>query len=158
MNTVDRKIPEVALIKANTAPVDDWNIYWLISKKQIEYLLTDIAGLPPSAEQPDLQRAQYQEEFLPVLSLEKYYGLEEPSPVSGYRYIVTKSPALQGEISRAIVRFAHPVRVRKLTFEAVPAQYTGLKKNEDTILGAYTLPDNQLVIIPDLAAVVGKPR
>lgn len=156
MNTVDQKIPEVALIMANTAPVNGLNIYWLISKKQIEYLMTDIAGLPATAEQPDRQRAQYQDEVLPVFSLENHYGLEELSPSASYRYIVTKNPVPEQGISKAILRLSHPVRVRKLTFEATPAQFTGLRENEADILGAFTLADNQLVIIPDLSALLAK--
>lgn len=158
MKTVNQKTPEVALVMANTAPVDGWNIYWLISKKQIEYLLTDIAELPATAEQPALQRAQYQDEVLPVFSLEKHYGLKELSPSSGYRYLVTKSPASEGGIARAIVRLSHPVRVRKLNFNATQAQNTGLNSNESDILGSFTLPDSQLVIIPDLTALVDKAR
>lgn len=156
MNTVDQKIPEVALIMANTAPVNGWNLYWLISKKQIEYLLTDIARLPASAEQPDRKRAQYQDEALPVFSLEEHFGLEELSPSTSYRYIVTKNPAPERRISKAILRLSHPVRIRKLTFEATPAQFTGLRENEDDILGAFTLADYQLVIVPDLSAILAR--
>ncbi|SHO50276.1 chemotaxis protein CheW [Desulfopila aestuarii] len=154
MSTLPQTSPEVAMIMANTPPIDGWNIYWLISKRQVEYILTDIAKLPPSAEHPHLERAQYQEEMLPVVSLEKHFGLEESTSVSSYRYIVTKSPTPEGKLVKAILRFSHPIRVRKLNFNSVTAQHTGLRENAAHILGAFTLPDNQLVIIPDIPGIL----
>lgn len=156
MSKIQQTTPEVAVIMANTLPVAGWNIYWLISKKQVEYILTDIATLPPSAEHPHLVRAQYQEEMLPVVSLEKHFGLEEMSTVSSYRYIVTKSATPEGKIAKAILRFSHPVRVRKLNFNCVPAQDYGVSENAEHILGAFSLADNQLVIIPDIPAILQK--
>lgn len=154
MSTLLQTSPEIAIIMANTPPIDRWNIYWLISKRQVEYILTDVVMHPPSAEHPNLQRAQYQEEILPIVSLEKHFGLEESLTVSSYRYIVTKSPTPDGKLAKAILRFSHPIRVRKLDFNSAPAQHTGLRENVDHILGAFTLPDNQLVIIPDIPAIM----
>lgn len=154
MSTIQQTLPEVAIIMANTPPVEGWHIHWLISKKQVEYILTDIAALPPGGEYPHLQRAQYQEEMLPVISLEQHFGLDEPPQSAGYRYLVTKSPHEAGRVTRAILRFSHPVRVRKLNFNSTPTQHTGLQENVEHILGAFTLPDNQLVIIPDIPAIL----
>lgn len=154
MSTLPQTSPEIAMIMANTPILDGWEMYWLISKRQVEYILTDIAILPPSAEHPHLQRAQYQEEMLSVVSLEKHFGLEELPTVGSYRYIVTKSPTPDGRLAKAILRFNHPIRVRKLNFNSAPARYTGLRENGTHILGAFTLPDNQLVVIPDIPAIM----
>lgn len=154
MDTINQRTPEVAMIMANGAPTEDSNLYWLISKKQVEYILTDIAELPSNVEQPRLQRAQYQGQVLPVLSLEKYYGLAELPPTASYRYIVTKYPNHDGRLTKVILRFCNPIRVRRLTFEATPAEPSALRKNGMDILGAFTLPDNQLAIIPDFAAML----
>ncbi len=154
MITDIQKTPEVALVMANSAPIDGWQLYWLISKSQIEYMLTDIAALPPSLEHPELEKAQYQEEVLHVLSLEKHYGLIEEPTKTMQRYIVTKSPTSDQKMVKAILRLSHPVRVRKLNFNALRADQTYLQANANDILGAYTLDDNQLVIIPDIATIL----
>lgn len=154
MSTIQQTQPEIALIMANTEPFEGWTIHWLLSKKQVEYILTDIAALPPGGEYPHLQRAQYQEEMLPVIRLEEHYGLAEPPASAGYRYIVTKNPGTEGQLVRAIIRFSHPIRVRKINFNSVPTQITGLKKNSTHVLGAFTLPDNQLLIMPDIVAIL----
>lgn len=154
MKTAIEKVPEVAIIMANTAPVEGMQIYWLISKSQVEYMLTDISILPKTSEQPEFERAQYQEEVLPVISLEKYYGLEELPPVSAYRYIVSKNPAPGNKLVKAILRLCHPVRVRKLNFNATKAQQNVLKRNGEDVLGAFILEEQQLVIIPDMASIL----
>lgn len=156
MNTVNKNIPEVAMIMANATPIENWQIYWLISKMQVEYILTDITASPADIEHSHLQQAQYQEETLPVISLEKFYGLEELPLSSIPRYIVTKSPAADGDLIRAILRTYHPVRIRRLDFTATHALLPRLTKNSTDILGAFTLPDNQLVIIPNIDAILVK--
>jgi len=157
MSTIQQTIPEVALIMADLPAVKGWQVHWLLSKKQIEYILTDIAALPPSPENPRLQRAQYQEAVLPVVSLEQHFGFRAQTSSPGrYRYIVAKSPAPDGGLARAILRVCHPVRVRKLNFNSSPAQRPEVGKNSAHILGTFTLPENLLVIIPDLAAIIGR--
>jgi chemotaxis signal transduction protein len=91
---------------------------------------------------------------LPVLSLEQYFGLqEEPSRSEGYKYVVTKTPVGEDTIARTILRFSHPIRIRKLIFNATEARHTGLLVNSGDILGAFTLPENQLLIVPDVAKI-----
>lgn len=152
--SVTTQTPEVAMIQANCAPVDGWQIHWLISRKQIEYLLTDIVALPPNAIQPHLPRAQYLEQSLPVITLEQHFGIPQLERHTSYRYLVTKFSAPESGMMRAILQIYHPVRMRKLIFNSVPSTSTATSKNERHILGAYTLPDNQLVIIPDIFGIV----
>ncbi len=156
MNTSIKNEPEVALIPANTIPIEGWDLNWLISKSQVEYILHDIATLPSVGDDSHLQRAQYQDEALPVFCLEKYFGLQKATPSANYKYVVVKVPLQNGGISKAILRLTHSIRIRKLTFNSTLAQTTGLRTNTDDILGAFTLPDNQLVIVPDIAAMLLK--
>jgi hypothetical protein len=148
------KQPEIAIFQANTLSVEGWNIYWVLSKIQIEYILHDITPLPPNAEQPHLERTQYLEETLPVLSLEKYYGLQELPTRSTYGYIVAKIPMPSGDMQKAVLRTNNPIRIRKLTFNAAEAKYTGLPEHSEDILGAFTLPENQLIVVPDIASIL----
>ncbi|WP_136806104.1 chemotaxis protein CheW [Desulfosediminicola flagellatus] len=156
MNTSIRNELEVALIPANTEQIDGWNLNWLISKSQVEYILHDIASIPSVRNDSQLQRAQYQDEALPVFNLEKHFGLQENPDAPNLKYVVVKVPLHSGGISKAVIRLTNSIRIRKLTFNSTLAQATGLQKNEDDILGAFTLSDNQLVIVPDIAAMLLK--
>jgi hypothetical protein len=151
-----QKQPEIAMFMANTVTVEGWNIYWVLSKIQIEYILHDVMTLPPNQEQPQQERVQYMEESLPLLSLEKYYGLEELPTRPTYGYIVAKIPMGTDRMQKVVLHTNNPVRIRKLTFNAVQAQYTGLPENSEDILGAFSLPENQLLIVPDIALMLDK--
>ncbi len=152
------KQPEIAIFKANTTNTEGRDIYWVLSKIQIEYILHEITALPPSAEQPQLQRTQYLEESLPVLSLEKYYGLQELPLRSTYGYVVAKIPMNTGSMQKAVLRTNNPVRIRKLTFNAEPAEHTGLPEHSEDIIGMFSLPENQLLIVPNIAAILNNVR
>lgn len=139
---------------ANTAPVDGWQLNWLLSKNQLEYLLRDIAMVSSHAFQsPALQAAQYMEEILPVVSLESYYGLAEVTRPQAYKYLVTKVAMPANTLSKIVIRTVHPARIRKLTANTV-AHATVLPAHSEDILGAFTMPDNQLLIVPDLPRLV----
>lgn len=152
--SITTQAPEIAMIQANCRPMDGWQIHWLISRKQIEYLLTDIVSLPPSVEQPHLERAQYLEQSLPVIHLENHFGLVQDSPPASFRYLVSKCVTRDKKIMRAMLKICHPVRMRKLSFHSTPTIHSTIPSNEHHILGAFTMPDNQLVIIPDIFAIV----
>ncbi len=143
---------EVIMIQANTPPTEGGVVYWLLSKNQMEYILQDIALVPGGSTTTPIARAQYQEEVLPVLSLEKYFGLRESGGSGTYRYLVAKTAADTGGIARIIIRTAHQIRVRKLTFAASPVASTFAENNED-VLGAFSHDDTDLLIVPDIAAI-----
>lgn len=153
MITAQQKEPEIGLIKANVPSIEGWDINWLISRSQIEYILHDIATLSADPKYPELQRAQYQEDALLVVSLEKYFHLGTLPTAQPYKYVVTRAPSVDGKARRVILRTATPLRVRKLNFNAAQAADTGLPQNSQDLLGAFALPDNQLVLIPDLAKI-----
>lgn len=153
MSTAQQKEPEVGLIKANVPSSEGWEINWLISRSQIEYILHDIAALPPDPRYPGLQRAQYQDDALLVLCLEKYFHLGTLPAAQPYKFVVTRAPGADGKTRRVILRTANPLRVRKLNFNAAEAANTGLPQNSQELLGAFALPENQLVLIPDIARI-----
>ncbi|WP_136795955.1 hypothetical protein [Desulfosediminicola ganghwensis] len=153
MITAQQKEPEIGLIKANVPSIEGWDINWLISRGQIEYILHDIALLPADDKYPHLQRAQYQDDALLVISLEKYFHLGMLASSQPYKFVVTRAPGIDGKARRVILRTANPLRVRKLNFNASQATDTGLPKNSQDLLGAFALPDNQLVLIPDIAKI-----
>lgn len=148
------KTSEIALIEANCEPIDGWQIYWILSKTQIEYMLTDIATLPLNHNQTGLLKAQYQDEVLYVLNLESYYGLSALSSSTSDRYLVTKYPASDNRLIRAILKLSNPVRLRKIDTDTQNSEVAILKSNADQILGAFELQEKQIGIIPDIEAIL----
>ncbi len=65
---------EVATIKANTPPLGGLELYWLLSRNQLEFILQDITVIQSPLQ---VATAQYQDVMLPVINLEKHFGLQE---------------------------------------------------------------------------------
>lgn len=144
---------EVAVVGANTSPLGTVHIYWLFSRSQIEFILTEIETLPTTNEN-EPARARYIDEALPLINLEKYFGLGDQLQTPIDKYIVTKTTDPNGELIKIIVPAAHPVRMKKLSFATTPAPGSALKKNEEHILGAFFQDNDTLLVVPDLQTIV----
>lgn len=144
---------EVAVVKANTAPLGTLHIYWLFSRNQIEFILTEIEKLP-STDDSLPARARYIDEALPLIDLEHFFGLDDHGQNPTDKYLVTKTTDPNGELVKIILPAAHPVRMKKLSFATTPAPGSALKKNEDHILGAFFQDNETLLIVPDLQKLI----
>lgn len=64
------------MIKANSKPLAGFELYWLLSRSQIEFIFQEMRSVRASS---GIAAAHYHNALLPVISLEEYYGL----PVTG---------------------------------------------------------------------------
>lgn len=144
---------EVAVVRANTAPLGTLHIYWLLSRNQIEFILTEIETVPAPGENIPA-RARYLDEALPLIDLENYYGLEGLGQTLPDKYIVTRTTDPNGELVKVIIPAAHPLRMKKLSFATTPAPGSALNKNEEHILGAFFQDNDTLLVVPDLQTII----
>ncbi len=150
------KDPEIALIMANSVPLEGRNILWTFSRNQIEFILREIVLTPAATGNSDIQHAHYQDEALPLLDLEAHFGLETSGQTLPDRYIVVKTTNSKGEISKLILRTKHTVRMKKLSFSTTQKGSEGIQDNRDDILGTFLQQDGDLLIVPDLSAILKK--
>jgi hypothetical protein len=143
-----KKQLEIATIKANSASFQGCELYWLISRNQLEFLFKEleVCSSPPYA-----AAAKYQEIMLPVINLEKYYGLAEQKQHGPSKYLVVKSVNDQKELVKVIVETPQPLKIQKLAAgpESLPAPE--LPKNSENVLGMYGFAEGKLGIVPDFA-------
>lgn len=144
---------EVATFMANCPPFGNLHIYWLFSRSQIEFILSDVEFIPP-AEDSQAIRAHYLEEALPVIDLEEHFGLGGIRQTLPEKYVVLRSSNTDGDLSKVMVRSVHQVRMRKLNFATTPAPGSALQKNQDHILGAFFQDNDTLLIVPDLKTII----
>lgn len=137
-------------------PIGGRHIHWLVSRKQVIYVLRELVITKPVAGRGRFPQAVYLEEMLPVVEMESYFGMPLSNPKAERHYLVARAPKANGTIGKVIIATSHPVRIRKVGFEAIPANETGLMKNHQDILGAFVLASNDLVILPDLSAIIAK--
>lgn len=147
---------EVALVQADTAPLNGRTLYWVLSRKQIEFILNDVNPLPSMGGAAAVDRIPYQDEALPALNLESHFGLESAAKTRAVKYLVTKVATRDGDLVKITIPFHHTVRMRPLTFSTSLAMRSGLNRNSQDTLGAFLDEEDGLFIVPDLAAILTK--
>ena len=142
---------EVATIQANCDPLNGYDLYWAVSRSQLEFILQNIEVFraPPFA-----ATAQYQEKMLPVVSLEKHFGLVEKKSGKSAKYLVLRAAGANHGLVRLIIETPVPVKLQKVE-QGLAASFGGLAlpKNNVDILGVYSLSANELAIVPDIGCI-----
>ncbi len=142
---------EVAMIKANTPLLGGLELYWLLSRSQLEFILQDIKVLqsPPLA-----AAAQYQEAMLPVINLEEHFGLPESTPDRSIKYLVVRAVIDAKSLVKVIIRTPKAMKMLKLESPGfAEARQVSLPRNRDHLLGVFSLPDGSLALVPDVAGI-----
>jgi len=139
---------EIATIKANIASFQGCELYWLISRSQLEFLFKEleICSSPPFA-----AAAKYQELMLPVINLERFYGLVEQKRNGPPKYLVVKSVNDQKELVKVIVETPQPLKIHKLATGPKPLPLPSLPQNSEDVLGMYGFAEGKLGIVPNFA-------
>lgn len=141
---------EVATMQANCEILDGYQLYWLVSRNQLEFILQhlEVFRSPPFA-----ATAQYQEVMLPVISLEKHFGLTEKSSGKSSKYLVLRAADANQALIRLIVETPSSPKIQKLEKDSTSFTALALPKNNVDILGIYSLSESALAIVPDIAGI-----
>lgn len=143
-----KKQHEIATIKANSATFEGWEIFWILSKNQLEFLFKEIEIFSP----PSLfASAKYQEVMLPVINLEKYYGLVEKDVAKLPKYLVVRSVNEKKELVKVIIQTQQTYKIQTLGTGVNSLQSPMLPQNSNDVLGMYFLATGKLGIVPDFA-------
>lgn len=141
---------EVAMLKANSKPLVGFELYWLLSGSQLEFILQDIKVLyAPSG----IATAQYQEAMLPVISLEEYFGLPVTGAGRPLKYLVVRAVNDDNALVKLIIQTPCIVKIDQLGSAVAFPDVLSLPRNGGDILGIYSLSDRTLGIVPDLAGI-----
>lgn len=148
--TTMKKQLEIATIKANITTFLGCELFWLLSRTQLEFLLKEleISSSPPFA-----AKARYQGVMLPVISLEKHYGLKEIDQKSPLKYLVVKSVNEKKELEKIIVQTPQTLKIQ--TLEGISSmQAPALPRKSENVLGMYSLAPGKLGIVPDFTGII----
>ncbi|MDK9706943.1 MAG: hypothetical protein OEL83_07810 [Desulforhopalus sp.] len=141
---------ELAAVKANAPPLGGLVLYWLFSRNQLEFVLQDIAVVhsPPLADM-----AQYQETMLPVINLERHFGLQEQGTSRSTKYLVIRAVTAEKTLVKVIVLAPNSLKIQELRTGYAGSRPLSLPRNTNDILGSYSLPEGGLGIVPDIASI-----
>lgn len=141
-----KKQLEIAIVNANSAPIQGYEICWLLSRTQVEFALkeVEIFSSPPFA-----TAAKYQEAMLPVINLEKYYGLEQKEGNGLTKYFVIRSVNEKKELVKLIIKTPQALKMQKVETDFKPFPSLVLPQNSVNVLGVYALGTGKLGVVPD---------
>jgi hypothetical protein len=145
-----KKQLEIATIKANTTTFLGGELFWILSRNQLEFIFKEIeiSSSPPFA-----AKARYQGVMLPVISLEKHYGLKEIDQDSPLKYLVVRSVNEKKELEKVIVQTPRTLKIQTLEgFSSLQA--SALPRNSENVLGMYSFEPGRLGIVPDFAGII----
>ncbi|MCP4338127.1 MAG: hypothetical protein GY799_04405 [Desulfobulbaceae bacterium] len=145
-----KKQLEIAIIKANSASYQGCEIFWVFGRNQLEFLFKEVEMF---SSPPFVTTAKYQEVMLPVINLEKYFGLKEKGENGPPRFLVVRSVNEEKEMVKLIVQIPQTMKIHKLETEFEPLQSTALPQNNADILGMYSLATDKLAVVPDFVGM-----
>jgi hypothetical protein len=145
-----KKQLEIATIKANSTTFLGCELSWILSRNQLEFIFKEIEIIssPPFA-----AKAKYQGVMLPVINLEKYYGLKEKDQNSMLKYLVVRAVNEKKELVKLIVQTSRTLKIQTLEKGAPSLQSPAFPKNSENVLGMYSLATGQLGIVPDFIGI-----
>lgn len=155
----DRKI---IVIKSNSFLGGDERLFWLFSKNQLELVLKEIEriSLAPANGFCEATIA-WQDDILPVVHLEKYFGIPEASLSSPAKHLILKGAVQEGQelkMSMIAIPVYAELKMGSLNFTGSPITPEILKTNSTDILGAYELAGRKIVVIPDICKIASRSR
>jgi len=143
---------EVAIVRARCSSSDKEELYWIVSRSQLEFVVKEL-------EQVDASKAtvmaNYQGEALPVISLERYFGFVAYNASESSRYMVLRSVDKKKQVRKLIVQSGDSPKFFKLTRSFAALDTFSAPENSEHILGVYSLGKGKVGIVPDVAGIVG---
>ena len=137
---------EIAIIKANSKALQGYELYWLLSRTQLEFLFKEVEIF---SSPPFVDTAKYQEVMLPVINLEKHYGLQEKEENGPVKYLVVRSVNEKKEMVKLIIQMPQTLKIHKLETEFESLQSTELPQNSEDVLGMYSLATDKIGVVPN---------
>ncbi len=142
---------EVATIRANCDQVNGYELYWAVSRNQLEFVLKNIEVFHSP---PFVDTAQYREQLLPVVSLEKHFGLAGKESAKSPKYLVLRTANANQDLVRLMIETPVGVKLQKVEQGLFASFGTlTLPKNNMDVLGVYSLSERGLAIVPDIAGI-----
>lgn len=150
-----KEILELAVIRADCSLKSGEKLFWLLSRSQIEFVLSDLEQVMT---ENGRFTARYREMVLPVVRLEEYFGLpgRREEEKNKNKYVVAGAVDREEKLVRIILQTRHHVQLLKLSENMPPPFPLSLPKRGEDVLGVYSLAEDKVLILPDLVRIAGR--
>lgn len=141
---------EVAIVRACCKSSDDQELYWMMSRSQVEFVAKNIE-LVHSSESQVL--ARYGDQVLPVFSLESHFGFLSENKKEGEKYIVLRFVNSDGKLQRLVIPVSDSPQFFTLSRSFAAMDSFSTPQNNAHIHGAYALGEGKVALVPDITNV-----
>ncbi len=156
-------IRKIIVIQSSSYLAGIGNLFWLFSRNQLELVLKEIGQLSasPTAEFCEGTIA-WQDASLPVVNLEKYFGISGDVLSSPAKHLILKGARREGQevrLSMVAVPIFAELKMGVLDFTGrtvLPGDI--LKTNSTDILGAFALSGDKFAVVPDICKIAERSR
>lgn len=153
---------KIIVVKSKASLGGGGRLFWLFSKKQLELVLKEIDRIPTVASAGFCEAAiAWQDEVLPVVNLEKYFGISGISRPSPTKHLILRGASREArevKASMLAIPVFTDVKTGALTFTGRSIHPAILKENGTDILGAWELSGGKIVVIPDICKIAARGR
>ncbi len=154
---------KIIVIQSSSYLAGVGNLFWLFSRNQLELVLKEIERLPAAPAEGFCEgKIAWQGDTLPVVNLEKYFGISGDALSSSAKHLILKGARQEGQevrLSMVAVPVFAELKMGVLNFSSdsiTPADI--LKTNSTDALGVFDLGGGKIAVVPDIYRIAARSR
>ena len=145
---------KIIVVKTHAVSASGSRLFWMFSRTQLELVLKDLESTPVDSGQQYCQATtRWQEETLPVVCLEKYFGIIKITGALPTKHLILKGARKEKDEVK-LANIAIPVytdmQTGPLTVQGRYLNPRFLPANSSDVLGVYELSGRRIVVVPDI--------
>lgn len=151
---------KIIVVKTNAVSASGSRLFWMFSRNQLELVLKDFESTPVDSGQQYCQATtRWQEETLPVVCLEKYFGIIKTIGASPTKHLILKGARKEKDgvkLANIAIPIFTDVQTGPLTVQGRCLNPRFLPANSSAVLGAYELTGRRIVVVPDIYKIAAE--
>ena len=150
---------DIAVYQANMEPVKGKQLYWVLSRKQVEHIVGDLEKTATKDQAAHVSGFfNWQGLNLPVVNLEKFSRLSKRQVGENIRGIVVKTSvqAEQGVAARVILETTHRLNMIQVSSTLEPAPIRRDELASRNLKGLYMWEEDKLLAVPNLEEIISR--
>ena len=141
---------EVAIVRACCKSNDNTELYWMMSRSQVEFVAKNLELVHSSGAQIF---ARYGDQVLPVFSLEGHFGFASDSIQKSEKYIGVRFVNNDGKLQRLVIATSDSPHFFTLSRSFPALDSFSAPQNSTHMQGVYVLGKGKVAVIPDVTSV-----
>ncbi|TKB09875.1 hypothetical protein [Desulforhopalus sp. IMCC35007] len=141
---------EVAIVRACCKSCDNEELYWMMSRSQVEFVAKNLELVHSSGDQIF---ARYGDQVLPLVSLESHFGFVADNIQKREKFIGVRFVNNDGKLQRLVITTGDSPHFFALNLSFSTMDSFSAPQNNTHIQGVYLLGKGKVAVVPDITNV-----